>query len=441
MTRVVVVAVVLASALIGTSCGLQPYGNGVVGCSVDGEACPAGFACLDPKDRKRGNICVQIGCGDGEVDLAGGERCDDANDNRLDLCVDCQTVSYQADPSTLLGFGVGGSAPLQTPIGRPAVVASDEDGNLFIGSIGTNTVTRLDRRDNKLTTFAGNGSLVSTNSAFATSPNEISTVFASSLAVDGLGNLYLSDLQNSVVRRIDRVTGDAVVVAGTGVRGVGIDGVIATQTPLDLPVGLAVNGNGTLFIAERASGGLPGRRDRVRRLDRNSGMLTTIIERVAEGAPGPAGSNSGVEQRLAGPVDLDVFVGITRVTLGSDDAVVDTTLLEILSHHLRVTDDVDGTIVTTPDQVLADGVPAQGRLVIETFMGGPPENATAINDAKTAPLLRPSGLAIDDTGRLLIADGSHRIRAVDVLTGAVTRSSARAPRASTATTCRRCKRS
>ena len=356
-SRVLVELIVASAVCALTSCTLRDYDSGIVGCDpADDVSCPAGFACLDPHDLKF-NTCVAIGCGDGQLDLNGGEFCDDANANDFDLCVDCRVPTYIAAPR--IGLGTGGAAPTKTPIGRPTVVAADKDSNLFIGSIGTNAITRLAVTDNTLTTFAGNGSLVSTGTGQRVPPNEVATVFASSLAVDGLGNVFFSDLQNSVVRRIDAVTGDRTTVIGNGIRSTGEDGVLGTQTSIDLPVGLAIDGNGTVFLAERSTSGLRGDSDRVRRLDRTTGRLTTVIKRSTDddGGEGEAelvGSpddiafdDAGVlyvfthaaernHQRLSDTVvERDIFFTITRLRLDADDEIQDAADVEVIDVPVR----------------------------------------------------------------------------------------------------------
>jgi sugar lactone lactonase YvrE len=264
----------LAALATTPACGLLPYPNGAITCTPGRVPCPDGYACLDPKGSEQ-NTCIEIGCGDGQVDSASAiEQCDDANANDLDLCVECKQRSYAADLSSMVGFGPGAADASITPLGRPIAIASSADGILFVSSLITNVITRLDLSSEppRLTSFVGNGSLVSVETANATPPNEVSTVFAVSLAVDGLGNLFIGDLQNSVIRRIDAVTGAAETVAGNGIGAPGEDDVVGNQTSILLPRTLAVDGDGTLFFTDQD---LEDTR-RIRRLDRVTGRLTTV---------------------------------------------------------------------------------------------------------------------------------------------------------------------
>ena len=102
------------------------------------------------------------------------------------------------------------------------------------------------------------------------------------MAVDGAGNLYIADWSNARIRKVDG-TGTITTIAGTGERGFGGDGGPATQAQLDDPTGVAVDGAGTLYIADQYN-------HRIRRVD-STGTITTIAgtgERGFSGDSGPA---------------------------------------------------------------------------------------------------------------------------------------------------------
>ena len=91
--------------------------------------------------------------------------------------------------------------------------------------------------------------------------------FPSGVAVDGVGNLFIADRFNQRIRKVDR-TGTITTVAGTGEEGFSGDGGPAEQARLASPRGVAVDGAGNLFIADRDN-------HRIRRVDR-AGTITTI---------------------------------------------------------------------------------------------------------------------------------------------------------------------
>jgi streptogramin lyase len=88
------------------------------------------------------------------------------------------------------------------------------------------------------------------------------------LATDARGNVYIADLENHVIRVVNR-RGMIRTVAGTGTEGLRGDGGPATKARLSGPYGVAVDASGALYIADTGNG-------RVRRVN-PSGVITTIL--------------------------------------------------------------------------------------------------------------------------------------------------------------------
>ena len=70
------------------------------------------------------------------------------------------------------------------------------------------------------------------------------------LAVDGENNVFIGDSETSRIRRVDP-DGTITTVAGNGEVGTGGDGGPATEAQLESPYGLAVDGAGSLYIADQ----------------------------------------------------------------------------------------------------------------------------------------------------------------------------------------------
>ena len=85
--------------------------------------------------------------------------------------------------------------------------------------------------------------------------------------MDGAGNLYIADTYNHCIRRVDSA-GTITTVAGIGRGGFWGDGGPAISAPLRWPRGVAIDGAGNLYIADSGN-------DRIRRVD-SSGTITTI---------------------------------------------------------------------------------------------------------------------------------------------------------------------
>ena len=155
-----------------------------------------------------------------------------------------------------------------TGLRHPVDVVTGPDGALYVAEGGGNRVSRV-AADGSVSVVAGTGqvryngrSWLGGDGGPATAA-QLSTPAA--LAFDGVGNLFIADLRNHAVRRIDR-QGIITTVAGTGVAGNGGDGGPATAAQLNQPGGLAFEADGSLLIAE-----IP----RIRRLTKD-GLLTTV---------------------------------------------------------------------------------------------------------------------------------------------------------------------
>src|SRR5262249_6815790 len=99
------------------------------------------------------------------------------------------------------------------------------------------------------------------------------------LAVDGNGNLFVADRLNLRNRRIDASTGIITNVAGSGLIGSGGDGGPASQADLNLPTGVAVDGAGNLYIADTGN-------QRIRKVSAADGKISTIAGNGVAGFSG-----------------------------------------------------------------------------------------------------------------------------------------------------------
>ena len=70
------------------------------------------------------------------------------------------------------------------------------------------------------------------------------------IALDAAGNLYISDVFNFRIRRVDARTGIIETVAGTGIRGFSGDGGPALGAELTTPSGMVVDGTGRIYFGD-----------------------------------------------------------------------------------------------------------------------------------------------------------------------------------------------
>jgi YD repeat-containing protein len=136
-------------------------------------------------------------------------------------------------------------------------LAIDSSGNLYISTaynnsyywyLDTNTVQKWTASTGVLTTIAGTTTPgYSGDGGLATSA-ELNQ--PSGLVVDSSGDVFVADTYNCVVREISASTGDISTIAGNGTCGTTTYGGLATSTELNRPGGVALDGSGNLYISD-----------------------------------------------------------------------------------------------------------------------------------------------------------------------------------------------
>ncbi|MGO9003881.1 MAG: BACON domain-containing protein [Limisphaerales bacterium] len=172
----------------------------------------------------------------------------------------------------------------------PSGVALDASGNLFIADVDNGRVRKVDN-NGIITTVAGGGHYGLGDGGAATSA---SLVQPSGVAVDAFGNLFIADTYNNVIRKVDN-NGIITTVAGGGHYGLG-DGGAATNASLVQPSGVAVDASGNLFIADTWN-------NRIREVDPD-GIITTVAGNGSLNYSGDGGQATSAS--LAGPSGVAV---------------------------------------------------------------------------------------------------------------------------------------
>lgn len=165
--------------------------------------------------------------------------------------IDAETGILSAFAGTgIPGFSGDGGPAKHAQIWTPRGVASDRDGNIYIASWDNNRVRKVDSNKGLISTFAGTGD------AGYSGDGELATVAElykpSSIAIDKIGNVFVADVGNTRIRRIDHQTKIISTVAfnGTGVFG-GDGGPAIDAGPGGfLPYGIAIDSQGDLYITD-----------------------------------------------------------------------------------------------------------------------------------------------------------------------------------------------
>ena len=175
---------------------------------------------------------------------------------------------------------------------RPVGLVFDARGNAYISCPTANRVIRV-APDGEVAVVAGSGEAGHSGDGGPATDAALNRPWG--LAVDGDGNLLIADALNHRVRRVDR-DGVITTFAGTGRASLSGDGWRATAVDLWLPVAVAVDRAGAVYIAEHST-------HRVRKVDAR-GIVTTVAGTGAPGFSGDGGPATGA--RLNQPTDIAV---------------------------------------------------------------------------------------------------------------------------------------
>ena len=266
------------------------------------------------------------------------------------------------------GFSGDGGPATAARLDAPSGVAVDESGNLYIADRLNNRIRKVDT-SGRITTVAGTGT-----SGFSDDggPATAARIFSpSGVALDGSGNLYIADQLNNRIRKVD-TSGKITTVAGTGTGSFGGDGGPATQAWINSPRSVEVDGSGNLYIVDRWN-------YRIRKVD-TAGTITTVAGTGTSGFSGDGGQ--ATDARINAPRGVAV------------DGSGNLYIADTSNNRIRKVD--SSGVITT--------VAGTGTL----GFSGDGGQATA------AKIWEPSGVEVDGSGNLYIADTqNYRIRKVD----------------------------
>jgi sugar lactone lactonase YvrE len=251
------------------------------------------------------------------------------------------------------------------------------------------------------------------------------------------GALYFCDLDNQRIRRLDLKTRRTIDIAGNGERGYAGDGRRATAGSLNMPHEIAFDSPGHLYIAERDN-------HVVRKVDRSTGVMSTLAGTGSAGFSGDGGPASKAELRQPHSIALD---GDGRLLI-----------CDVGNHRIRAVNLSSATIETiggtgerlpTPDGVPLKGTPLNGprtmvidrdgsmylalregnaiyRIAPETrrlhHLAGTGEQGYSGDGgpARLARLAGPKGLALSGRNLYLADTENHAIRRIDLDRGTIT---------------------
>jgi len=280
--------------------------------------------------------------------------------------------------SSLTGGGSGssGDGGLATAANllNPTEVIADNSGNIYMNDGGFTYSIRKVSPSGIITRFAGNNT-----SGFSGDGGQATSAqlnYPQGLAVDAIGNIYISDGGNRIIRKVTP-SGVISTIAGTpGTYGFSGDGGPATSAQLGAPAGLCTDASGNIYFAD------PGKHV-VRKIS-TSGIITTVAG---------IGGSSG----FSGDGGLATSAKLNAPT----DVCIDA------SGNLYIADRDNHAIRKVSTSGIISTVAGIGGSLNYGFTGDG-------GAATSAKLNKPNSVSIDPAGNIYISDyTNNRIRKVN----------------------------
>lgn len=307
------------------------------------------------------------------VDVSGNVYIVDGGNHRV------RKVSTNGIITTIAGTGIQGfsgdnSLAVAAQLNYPTDVAVDAAGNVFIADKNNSRIRKVDI-NGIITTVAGNGAPYNGANGI---PAILSTLHAPiGIAIDNVGNLYITESGLHIVRKID-VNGIINTIAGTGQYGYTGDGGLATSAWLNTPMGVAVDAIGNIYIADL--------NNQVIRKINSNGIISTIAGFGVYYTGGYNGDGGlATSAYLNSPWDI-VLDAVGNLYIAESGGI---------SNRIRKvnTSGIISTVAGTTTTAWGGGYGGDGGLAV------------------AAELSSPRSVAIDVAGNLYISDtGNSRIR-------------------------------
>ncbi len=267
-----------------------------------------------------------------------------------------------------MGYSGDGGPATAATMNQPHEIRFDRDGNLFIADMRNHAIRRWDAKTKFLTTFAGNGQPGYSGDGGLAAMAQFKQPH--SIQFSPNGDLYVCDIGNHVVRRIDAKSGNIETFAGTGKSGPTPDGSPIKGTPLNGPRSLDFDRDGNLWVATREG-------NQVFKFDLKAGRIQHVAGTGKKGFTGNGGPAK--EATLSGPKGIAVA------------ATGDVYLVDTESHSIRRIKATTGIM----EIVVGNGM-----------LGDGPDG-----DPLACKLARPHGVFVESDGTVLIGDSeTHRVR-------------------------------
>ncbi len=363
-------------------------GNGVPGFSGDGG--PALSASLNGPE----GIAL---------DTAGNLYIADTFNHRVRLVAPDGTISTFAGNGFPGGDGDDGK-PTAASMFLPTDVALDSAANLYIADLGNSRIRKVSK--GVITSIAGNGGGLPPRDGLDALAVRLSG--PTGLAVDANGAVYFAEGSigsgsglDGGVFRIWRIAGGKIAAAaGTGLKSFSGDGGLAALAQFDAPAGLARDARGNLYIADSQN-------NRIRKIAPD-GTVTTVAGNALPGFSGDGGQATSAELNHPMGIAIDADGNLYIADTGNNRVrmVFPTGIIGTLAGNGNTAYFGDGgnsiaAALNHPRGIAVDG---SGVYIADTGNHRIRRVVSAVIETVVEGLSAPSEVAVDSDGSILVAD-------------------------------------
>ncbi len=270
-----------------------------------------------------------------------------------------------------VGYTGDGGPATEATFNLPHEMRFDKAGNIYVADMTNNAIRRIDARTGIITTFAGTGAAGYSGDGGPAAQAQLKQPHSIQFDPGG-GQLYICDIGNNVIRRVEMKTGTITTFAGTGKSGETPEGSPIAGTPLNGPRSIDFDGKGDLWLVTRAG-------NQVFRFDLQAAVIHLIAGNGKKGFTGNGGPAR--EAALSGPKGIAI------------DAAGNAWLADTESHSVRMIEAKTGKLL------LMAGTGEKGD--------GPD------GDPLQCKMARLHGIFADKDGSIYIGDSeNHRVRVI-----------------------------